>query len=68
VVTGTGPDKEAVAEYADKLAKQPAQIANPYVTSVTSKDGGEVTFSLNIDITQTSLCGRFSAAECKGGN
>jgi hypothetical protein len=68
VVTGTGPDKEAVATYVDKLAKQ-TRIANPYLTSVTTEDK-LVTFSLTADITQASLCGRFSATVCTsaGGN
>jgi hypothetical protein len=69
VVTGTGPDKDAVAAYADKLAKLQTLIANPYVTSVASDPTG-VTFSLTVDITQASLCGRFSAKQCPsaGGN
>lgn len=68
VVTGTGPDKEAVATYIDKLAKQTV-IANPYLTSITTENG-VVTFSLTADITQASLCGRFSATACAsaGGN
>jgi len=69
VVTGTGPDKDAVAAYAEKLAKQQTLIANPYVTSVASDSDG-VMFSLTVDITQASLCGRFSAEHCPsaGGN
>lgn len=69
MVTGTGPDKDAVAAYADKLAKQQTLIANPYVTSVASDPDG-VTFSLTVDITQASLCGRFSTKKCPaaGGN
>lgn len=58
-VTGTAPDKEAVAAYVDLLAKQ-ATTANPYVTNVTSADEDEVTFSLTVDITQAALCGRFA--------
>ncbi|WP_212992523.1 hypothetical protein [Actinoplanes auranticolor] len=59
VVTGTAPDKEAVAAYVDRLAKH-STIANPYVTSVTSTaETGDVSFSLNVDITQAALCGRF---------
>ncbi len=64
VITGTGPDKDAVATYADRLAKQQTLIANPYVTSVTSDPDAGVTFSLTLDITQASLCGRFSAEQC----
>jgi hypothetical protein len=67
VVTGSGPDKQAVAAYADALAKQ-TTVTNPYVTSVATDDAG-VTFSLTVDIAQASLCGRFTT-ECKspGGN
>jgi hypothetical protein len=68
VVTGSGPDKKAVAAYVDALGKQTV-VANPYVTSVASADGGGVTFSLRVDIASASLCGRFTVA-CKtqGGN
>jgi hypothetical protein len=67
MVTGSGPDKQAVAAYADALAKQ-TTVTNPYVTSVATDDAG-VTFSLTVDIAQASLCGRFTT-ECKspGGN
>ncbi|MEV4706655.1 hypothetical protein [Actinoplanes sp. NPDC049316] len=63
VVTGTAPDKKAVAAYVDLLAKQPT-LANPYVTNVASTEAGNVTFSLTVDITQKALCGRFGQA-CK---
>jgi hypothetical protein len=68
VVTGTAPDKKAVAAYVDLLAKQ-ATLANPYVTNVAATEDGKVTFSLTVDITQKALCGRFGQA-CKpsGGN
>jgi hypothetical protein len=67
VVTGTGPDKEAVAAYADTLNKE-STVANPYVTSVTTleKNSSKVDFSLNLDITQAALCGRFGD-KCKAG-
>lgn len=67
VVTGTAPDKEAVAAYVDALGEED-KLANPYVTSVTTSDG-DVTFSLNVDITRDALCGRFGDP-CKptGGN
>ncbi|AGL14719.1 hypothetical protein [Actinoplanes sp. N902-109] len=68
VVTGTGPDKEAVAAYVDTLARQTV-VANPYVTAVNATDDGKVTFSLNVDITSAALCGRFGAkCTSRGGN
>jgi hypothetical protein len=68
VVTGSGPDKKAVAAYADALGKESA-LTNPYVTSVASAEEGGVTFSLKVDMTPAALCGRFTV-ECKssGGN
>ena len=67
VVTGTAPDKKAVAAYVDALGEED-KLANPYVTSVTT-DKNHVTFSLNVDITRKALCGRFGTP-CKptGGN
>ena len=65
VVTGSGPDKRAVAAYVDALAKQ-AVLANPYVTSVATDKQNGLTFSLTVDITQKALCGRFTV-ECKAG-
>jgi hypothetical protein len=62
-VTGTAPDKQAVAAYVDALAKQTV-VANPYVTSVATDSTNGVSFTLTADITQTALCGRFTA-ECK---
>ncbi|MFI7598754.1 PilN domain-containing protein [Actinoplanes sp. NPDC049681] len=56
-VTGTAPDKQAVAAYVDALAQQ-TKIANPYVTSVTTSSD-KVSFSLSVDITRNALCGRF---------
>jgi hypothetical protein len=68
VVTGSAPDKKAVAAYVEALGKQ-SVVTNPYVTTVASSDEGGVTFSLKVDITQASLCGRWTV-ECKsqGGN
>ena len=60
VVTGSAPDKQAVAAYVEALAKQ-TTVTNPYVTSVATDEDGGVTFSLTADITQESLCGRFTA-------
>ncbi|MFI5936735.1 hypothetical protein [Actinoplanes sp. NPDC051494] len=58
VVTGEGPDKEAVAAYVDDLGKQTV-LANPYVTTVSTTEEKTVTFSLNVDFTENALCGRF---------
>ncbi|WP_067496500.1 PilN domain-containing protein [Actinoplanes sp. TFC3] len=67
VITGTGPDKEAVAAYADTLSKQ-SNLATPYVTAVNATDGGGVSFSLNVDVTSAALCGRFGdKCESQGG-
>jgi len=72
IVTGSAPDKTAVAAYVEALALEKT-VANPYVTNVTTnKDGGggkAVAFSMNVDITPKALCGRFTV-ECKllGGN
>ena len=67
IITGTAPDKEAVAAYVDALGEED-ELANPYVTSVTANKG-DVTFSLTVDITRDALCGRFGTP-CKstGGN
>ncbi|WP_433725367.1 hypothetical protein ACQP2Y_06140 [Actinoplanes sp. CA-051413] len=62
-VSGSGPDKQAVAAYVDALAKETV-VANPYITSVATDEKDGVTFSLTVDITQTALCGRFTQA-CK---
>ncbi|MEV6598196.1 PilN domain-containing protein [Actinoplanes sp. NPDC051346] len=67
-VTGTAPDKKTVAAYVDALALK-ATIANPYVTSVSNSGEGdkkEVTFSIDVQIAQDALCGRFGKA-CKSG-
>ncbi|GAA2522194.1 PilN domain-containing protein [Winogradskya humida] len=60
VITGSGPDKEAVAAYVDALGKQTV-VANPFVTAVNSdaQSSDDVTFSMNVDITSLALCGRF---------
>ena len=64
IVTGTGPDKRAVAAYVDALDKQ-SVLANPYVTNVTTVDD-TVTWTLQVDITQAALCGRFGD-KCETG-
>src|SRR4029450_4255681 len=58
-VTGTGPDKKAVATYVEALGKQ-SVLTNPFVTSVTTAEDGGVTFSLKVGVTTAALCGRFT--------
>lgn len=65
VVTGTGPDKRAVAAYVDALAQQ-SVLANPYLTSVATAEDDEVTWTLRVDVTQAALCGRFGD-KCETG-
>jgi hypothetical protein len=62
-LSGSAPDKQAVAAYVDALAKETV-VANPYVTTVATDAKDGVTFSLTADITQSALCGRFTD-ECK---
>jgi hypothetical protein len=57
VIAGSGPNKPAVAAYADKLNVL-GIVANPYVTSVTATTAG-LSFSLSAEITSTAVCGRF---------
>lgn len=67
-VTGSGPDKQAVAAYVDALARETV-VANPFVTSVAKGEKSGVTFSLTVDITQTALCGRYTVrCTTAGGN
>jgi hypothetical protein len=69
MVTGTGPDKKAVAAYIDALGKQTV-VANPFVTSVTSAEAADgVAFNLTLDISKAALCGRFGdKCTAAGGN
>ena len=64
VVTGTGPDKRAVAAYVDALGKQ-SVLANAYVTNVTTEENA-VSWTLRVDITSAALCGRFGD-KCETG-
>jgi Tfp pilus assembly protein PilN len=59
-VTGTASDKPAVAQYVDALAQR-EQFANAFLTSVSTTGGGGVQFTLQVDITDKALGGRFSA-------
>jgi Tfp pilus assembly protein PilN len=57
-VTGTGTSKAAVADYVDALAKVTG-LANPALTSATEQ-GGLVHFSVQLDITEAALGGRYT--------
>jgi hypothetical protein len=63
-LTGTAPDKPAVATFVERLGGL-TTVANPYLTSAVDSDTG-VQFSLQLDISDTSLCGQFTTA-CKTG-
>jgi hypothetical protein len=64
VVTGTGPDKRAVAAYVDALGQQ-SVLANAYLTNVTTEEKA-VSWTLRVDITSAALCGRFGD-KCETG-
>jgi hypothetical protein len=64
-ITGTAPDKPSVAGYVDALGHLPA-LANPYLTNA-SQSTNDVMFSVNVDITDKALCGRFTAKCTTGG-
>ncbi len=57
-VTGTCPDKDAVAQYVEALSKLD-QFTNVYLTSVNTDDK-KVQFSARLDITKKALGGRFT--------
>jgi hypothetical protein len=64
-VTGTAPDKTSVAKFVDRLAAL-ATVANPFLTSATETKTG-VDYSLQLDITNKALCGRFTTTCETGG-
>lgn len=64
-VTGTAPDKTSVAKFVDRLGTL-ATVANPFLTSATETKAG-VDYSLQLDITNKALCGRFTTT-CKTGS
>jgi hypothetical protein len=62
IITGTAPDKPSIAKYVDALTKL-TSVANPYLTTATtseSADNKSWQFSITVDITSTTLCGRFT--------
>jgi hypothetical protein len=63
-LTGTAPDKPSVAAFVVDLGDL-TSVANPYLTSATKSEEG-MQFAIQLDITNASLCGRYSKA-CKTG-
>jgi len=64
-ISGTAPDKNAVAAYIDTLTKVPG-LAAPFPASLTGQ-GGKLTFSASVIITSDALGGRY-AVPAKGGH
>jgi hypothetical protein len=70
-ITGGAPDKPSIAKYVDALSHLNS-VANPYLTTATKSDSaGDQAwqFSVTVDITSATLCGRFTT-KCanSGGN
>ena len=66
-ISGTAKDKKSIASYITGLAKVHG-VANPYLTTATN-EASSMSFTINVAVTSTALCGRFSATTCKtGGN
>jgi Tfp pilus assembly protein PilN len=63
-LTGSAPDKSSVAAFVVKLGKV-SGVANPYLTSATTVKS-VIQFNIQVDITATSLCGRYTTT-CKAG-
>jgi hypothetical protein len=70
-ITGAAPDKPSIARYVDALGRL-SSVANPYLTTATKTDfpGDRAwQFSITVDITSTTLCGRFTTkCPTSGGN
>ena len=64
-IIGHAPSKAAAAAYVDALAGING-LGNPYVTSATPP-GGEVDFTVRLDITNAILGGRFTTTDKKAG-
>jgi Tfp pilus assembly protein PilN len=63
-LTGIAPDKPSVAAFVVALG-QLSPVANPYLTTATKVKEG-VQFTVQLDVTDASLCGRYTTA-CKTG-
>jgi Tfp pilus assembly protein PilN len=59
-LTGTGPDKNSVAAYADRLSRMKGLTA-PLITSVVVADR-TVTFTIDVIVTSDALGGRYAVA------
>ena len=63
VITGGAPDKPSIAKYVDALSRLTV-VTNPYLTTATkSNTAGDQAwqFSITVEITSTTLCGRFTS-------
>ncbi|GAB7051930.1 PilN domain-containing protein [Catenuloplanes indicus] len=56
---GSAADKAKVAQYVDNL-RAVTGLANPLPTDITSEESGAETFTIQVDITQAALGGRFT--------
>jgi len=65
-LSGTAPDKLTVAAFVVRLG-QLTTVANPYLTSAAETEKDTLQYSLQVDITDASLCGRFTTP-CKTGS
>jgi hypothetical protein len=66
-VTGTAPERKAVASFIEKLASR-KQLTQPYATTVSYDDSQRnYTFALTVDLTSDALCGRFTTM-CGAGD
>jgi Tfp pilus assembly protein PilN len=61
LITGAGPDKQAVAAYVDALANVPG-LANPMLSNATV-EGAEVQFNVQLDILASALDGRYTTKQ-----
>jgi Tfp pilus assembly protein PilN len=65
-LTGSAPDKPSVAAFVVALGTLKT-VGNAYLTSATKDDTG-VQFTVQLDITDASLCGRYGKTCKSGGN
>jgi len=65
-LNGTAPDKPSIAAFVTMLGTL-RSLANPYLTSATKTSNGQLDYSLQVDVTDAALCGRFTTACTTGG-
>ncbi len=63
-ISGTGPNKAAVAAYVDNLARVPG-LSNAYLNSANTSPNG-VDYRIRVDIVKAALGGRYSSPAPKG--